>query len=150
MTSPGTETSDSTLQHTATDCNRLQQTATHYTTLQHHSALHGMTSRGTETSDNTLQHTATHCNTPATSRSHTAGHVSHGVLFERRFLSHKIPHICHIFIFLIYERVVRIVFLKTLVLIDTITDNFSRSRIVAKIENGKVFGKKAQLSNGAL
>ena len=52
----------STLQHTATHCNKLQHTATHCSTLQY-TTTHCNTLQHTATHCNTLQHTATHCNT---------------------------------------------------------------------------------------
>jgi len=73
------------LQHTATNCNTLQQTATHtatpcntrqhtatyYSALQH-TATHCNTLQHTTTHYSTLQHTATHCNT----LQHTAAHCN--------------------------------------------------------------------------
>jgi len=55
------------LQHTATQCNTLQHTATHCNTLQctatHRRGCTPHTMQHTATHSNALQHTATHCNT---------------------------------------------------------------------------------------
>ena len=72
------------MQHTATQCNKLQRTATHCNTLQHIATRRMNTRQGgrislhhfqqimqaPDTCLRTLQHTATHCNTPQ----HTATH----------------------------------------------------------------------------
>jgi len=67
----------SLLQHTATHCNTLQRTATHWTHLNalEHTAIHWNTLQRIATHCNSLQQTATHCNTLDTLQ-HTATHCS--------------------------------------------------------------------------